>query len=168
MYLRTVKGYDRSCAVNYAHRWAYGRNPAYYDFENIGGDCTNFASQCIYAGSGIMNYTPLYGWYYASAYNRTASWTGVNYLYNFIANNNGIGPFARVAEIYEAQPGDIIQLSFAGNGFYNHSPVIVQTGNPPSIHNILVAAHTDNVDNYPLTGYSWAELRLLHILGVNI
>ena len=41
--------YDRRAAVLYAHRWAYGRNPAFYDYEHLGGDCTNFASQCIYA-----------------------------------------------------------------------------------------------------------------------
>ena len=33
--------YDRLEAVIYAHRWAYGRNPAFYDYEEIGGDCTN-------------------------------------------------------------------------------------------------------------------------------
>ena len=43
--------YNREVAVAYARRWALGRNIAYYDFENIGGDCTNFASQCIYAGT---------------------------------------------------------------------------------------------------------------------
>ena len=36
--------YNRTAAVNYARKWALGRNPAYYDFEEIGGDCTNFAS----------------------------------------------------------------------------------------------------------------------------
>lgn len=29
-----------------------GRSPAYYDFSRIGGDCTNFASQGLYAGAG--------------------------------------------------------------------------------------------------------------------
>ena len=48
--------YNRLAAVQYAHKWAYGRNPAFYDYEQIGGDCTNFASQCVYAGSGIMNF----------------------------------------------------------------------------------------------------------------
>lgn len=27
--------YDRLEAVIYAHRWAYGRNPAFYDYEEI-------------------------------------------------------------------------------------------------------------------------------------
>ena len=56
--------YDRPAAVAYAHRWAYGRNPRYYDYERVGGDCTSFASQCLYAGAGIMNFTRDLGWYY--------------------------------------------------------------------------------------------------------
>jgi hypothetical protein len=63
-----IRDYDRRAAVEYAHRWAYGRNPRYYDFEKLGGDCTNFASQCLYAGSGVMNYTPQLGWYYRCQY----------------------------------------------------------------------------------------------------
>ena len=70
-------------AVAYAHRWAYFRNPDYLDFSDLGGDCTHYASQCIFAGSGIMNYTPELGWYYISSSDRTAAWTGVNFLYNF-------------------------------------------------------------------------------------
>ncbi len=52
-------GYHRNDALLYAKKWALDRNPRYLDFENMGGDCTNFASQCIYAGSGVMNYTPV-------------------------------------------------------------------------------------------------------------
>ena len=42
--------YNREKAVAYAHSWAYGRNPAYYNFDKIDGDCTNFVSQCIFSG----------------------------------------------------------------------------------------------------------------------
>lgn len=76
--------YDRAAAVRYAHIWAYGRNPRYYDYESIGGDCTNFASQCIYAGAGVMNDTPTFGWYYINANDKAPAWTGVEYLYNFL------------------------------------------------------------------------------------
>ena len=33
--------------IEYARRWAFSANPAYYNFENIGGDCTNFVSQGV-------------------------------------------------------------------------------------------------------------------------
>ena len=49
--------YDRNKVVEYAEKWAYSINPKYYNFNLIGGDCTSFVSQCIFAGSNIMNYT---------------------------------------------------------------------------------------------------------------
>lgn len=76
--------YRRLSAVLYARHWAYGRNPRFYDYEELGGDCTNFASQCIYAGTGVMNDTPIYGWYYIDPDNKAPAWTGVEYLYNFL------------------------------------------------------------------------------------
>lgn len=158
--------YDREKAVQYAHQWAKRRNPAYFDFENYGGDCTNFASQVIYAGCGIMNYTPTYGWYYSDSYNRTASWTGVDYLHNFLVNNLSVGPFAELVDSKDVQPGDIIQLSFQQGPRYNHSPVVVQTGYPGDLNQILVAAHSDDQDYYPLTQYSWVKFRCIHIVGV--
>ena len=154
--------YNRDAAVNYARKWALGRNPAYYDFENLGGDCTNFASQCIYAGAQAMNFTPVYGWYYRSSYDRTASWTGVEYLYDFLVNNRGIGPYARVVLRGEAEPGDLVQLGTASGHFY-HSPVI--TAITPEI---LVAAHTYDSLDRPLSSYDYEAARFIHIEGVRM
>ena len=52
-----MKEYNRREALRYAKEWAYKRNPKYYNFDRVGGDCTSFVSQCIYAGAGIMNYS---------------------------------------------------------------------------------------------------------------
>ena len=98
--------YDRAAAVRYAHLWAYGRNPRYYDYEGIGGDCTNFASQCIYAGAGVMNYTPTFGWYYINANDKAPAWTGVEYLYNFPTRRTpSAGPFAGEVPPERIRPG---------------------------------------------------------------
>ena len=158
--------YKREAAVQYAHKWAYSRNDMYLDFEDLGGDCTNFASQCIFAGSGVMNYMPVYGWYYTNSYNRTAAWTGVNYLYNFLVANKGAGPYAELVGVEDVRPGDIAQLSFAGGGVFNHSPVVVKTGYPVNKDNILIAAHTFNTDFYPLTDFTWVDIRYIHMVGV--
>ena len=152
--------YNRNAAVEYANRWAMGRNPAYFNFDRYGGDCTNFASQCIYSGSGVMNYTPQVGWYYRSSYDRTASWTGVEYLYNFLISNRLAGPYAIVVNENDALPGDIVQLGDSTENFY-HSPVI--TAIYPEI---LVAAHTVNSINRPLSSYIYDTARFLHIVGV--
>ena len=45
--MRTEK-HNRLNAVNYAKKWALSRNPDFYNFDLLGGDCTNFISQCIY------------------------------------------------------------------------------------------------------------------------
>jgi hypothetical protein len=161
-----VIAYNREKAVEYAHKWAQGRNPMYFDFENYGGDCTNFASQCVFAGSGIMNPTPVYGWYYYSSYNRTASWTGVNFLYNFLVNNMEAGPFAEVVDIADARPGDIAQLSFENKYIFNHSPVIVEAGSTATLDNMLIAAHTFNADYYPVKELEPLYTRFIHIKGV--
>ena len=71
------KEYNRTAVVEYARRWAFSRNPKYYNFDNVGGDCTSFASQCIYAGSEKMNYTKNIGWYYSNGNNKSPSWSGV-------------------------------------------------------------------------------------------
>ena len=152
--------YDRSKAVAYARRWAMRRNPAYFDFETLGGDCTNFASQCVYAGAGVMNYTPQTGWYYLTADRRTPSWTAVEYLYRFLTGNRSVGPFARTVSQGEVQPGDLVQLGNREGVFY-HCPVI--TAVTPTI---LVAAHSVDVLDQPLGVYDYEAIRFLHIEGV--
>lgn len=156
-----ITEYDRSAAVNYAKKWAFGRNPAFYDFSRIGGDCTNFASQCIYAGAKIMNFTPVFGWFYNSASDRSPSWTGVEYLYNFLVNNEGSGPFAEEVPLERLEIGDIVQLGRATGDFY-HSPVVVGF----SRGQILVAAHTYDAYGKPLSTYFFEKARGIHILGV--
>ena len=65
--------YDRSKAAAYAEKWAFSRNPRYISFDGMGGDCTSFVSQCLYAGTGVMNFTRDTGWYYNSASDRAAA-----------------------------------------------------------------------------------------------
>ncbi|MDE7438986.1 MAG: amidase domain-containing protein, partial [Clostridia bacterium] len=110
----------------------------------------------------VMNYTPVFGWFYKSANDRTPSWTGVQYLYNFLVNNEGEGPFAEEVSLDKLEVGDIVQLGTETNDFY-HSPVVV--GFSPR-GQILVAAHTYDAFNKPLNSYNFAKARGIHILGV--
>ncbi len=152
--------YDRAAAVAYARRWALGRNPAYHDFQHLGGDCTNFASQCLFAGAGIMNFTPDTGWYYRSLNDRAPAWTGVTFLARFLLNNGGVGPQARLAALSALLPGDLIQLG-TGEGRYYHTLVVTRT-HPE----ILVCAHTYDALDRPLAEYSFSVLRGLHLYRV--
>ncbi len=157
-----IKDYDRVKAVAYARRWAFARNPAYFNFNSLGGDCTNYASQCVYAGAGVMNYAPVYGWFYKTANDRTASWTGVEYFYNFmVGNKDGAGPFAEEVTIDKLELGDVVQLGRANGDFY-HSPVVVGfSGGEP-----LLAAHSYDAYGRRLSSYRFERVRYIHIVGV--
>ncbi len=158
--------YDRRAAVSYAHRWAYDRNPRYYDYEEIGGDCTNFASQCLYTGTGIMNFTPTFGWYYRDANDKSPSWTGVPYFWNFLTESAiRPGPFGVESDLFRIQPGDFVQLELNGDETFDHTPIIVERGRVPTLNNILVAAHSQDADYRPLSSYKFTKIHFLHILG---
>ncbi len=157
--------YNRYKALEYAHYWAYRRNERFYNFHDIGGDCTNFVSQCLYAGSGVMNYKPTFGWYYVSIDNRAPAWTGVQALYQFLTTNQGVGPYATETEASEMQVGDVIQLSFNPPDF-QHSMVVVSTGDSPAVENILIATHSMDADCRPILTYNFQNIRFLHVEGV--
>ena len=78
--------YDRNSALAYTKKWALARNSKYYNFDAVGGDCTSFVSQCLFDGSKKMNYNE---WYYNNGYDKSPSWSGVEFLYNFLIKNNG-------------------------------------------------------------------------------
>ncbi|MFY9177189.1 MAG: amidase domain-containing protein [Caldicoprobacterales bacterium] len=161
------KPYDRNAAIVYSDQWALGRNPLYLDYSNLGGDCTNFISQCLYAGSQVMNYDIYMGWYYIDGNRKAPAWTGVEFLYQFLTRRIASpGPYGREVSMFEVQPGDIIQLSFNQEGRFGHSLFITQCGSPPRLDNILINTHSRDRFRYPLTGYSWKYIRFIKILGV--
>ena len=153
--------YNRVNMYEYARKWALSRNPGYYNYEYIGGDCTNFVSQCIYAGCGEMNYNRLSGWYYINANNKSPSWTGVEFLYDFLISNHGAGPRGVESSIDRLEIGDIIQLSFDGVRF-GHSLVVVKNG--VDIETTLVAAHTFDVFGKRVADYGFERIRFIHLV----
>jgi len=161
-----VKEYNRKKAIEYAYKWAYKRNPKYYNFDNVGGDCTSFISQCIYAGSGTMNYKKHIGWYYNSSADRTASWAGVEFLYNFLINNKSIGPKAIRTDIYNIQVGDIIQLKLLEERF-SHSLIIVEK-KENNLESIYIATHTQDAYHRSISTYDFKDIRFLHIKEIGI
>ena len=151
--------YNREAACEYARKWAHGRNPAYYDFENLGGDCTNFASQCLFAGVGVMNYTPDVGWFYISPDSRAAAWTEANYFRRFMLRNESVGPYGEECALGELEKGDFISLS-DGETYYHTLIVVGFEHTVP-----LVAAHTYDAYMRRLDSYYFEIATPLHIIG---
>jgi hypothetical protein len=144
--------YNRQRAIEYAHKWAFARNPAYYDFSNVGGDCTNFVSQCLLAGGAPMDYTKDLGWYYSSAGNRAPAWSGVTFLFNYLTRPKTRGLIGRVIPMEEIEPGDVVQMSF-GNNYFTHTQLVVEVVYPASLATVLIATHTIDSDYRPVSSY---------------
>lgn len=157
--------YNREKAVAYAKRWALDRNPRYYNFSGIGGNCANFASQCIYEGIGVMNFTPIYGWYYRSADDRAPAWTSVKYLHSFlVGNGSGPGPYAEETDLGGIMPGDVIQIA-SWKPEFHHTLVVVGAEGARAPENVLIAANSYDSLNRPLASYDIQKMRCLHIIG---
>ncbi len=145
--------------MDYAVEWALKRNPKYYDFSLIGGDCTNFCSQALFAGAPVMNYNQPLGWYYNSSFDRAPAWTGVNEFYNFLTANNGVGPFGKSTDFESLEIGDFIQIK--RDNRFTHTLIVSEITN-----GLKVCSHSYDRLNAPLSAYYFEELRFIKILGV--
>ncbi len=146
--------YNASAAVAYALQYAIIPNSAYVDFTNLGGDCMNFISQCLYAGGIVQHVGTVYTdtcWFYQSSTNRSASWTGASEFRNYITSsaskiNMTSSSWSGVV------PGDIIQLMNSGSAY--HSLIVSNLAyNANGRSDLLVCAHTTNRQNVSLTQY---------------
>ena len=159
-----IKPYIRERAVEYARRWALSRNPLFTDFTGQGGNCTNFVSQCVLAGSCTMNYTQTFGWYYISSSDRAPSWTGVEFFYDFMTRNtDGVGPFMREVRRWELEIGDVIQLA-NDEGDYYHTLIVSKIEGAV----IYVCAQSNDALDRRLSTYDYVSARYLHVEGVRV
>ena len=77
------------------------------------------------------------------------------------------GPVAINASISQLELGDVVQLSFDGES-WNHSPVVVRLLRRPALRpaDVLIAAHSYDAYNRPLSTYDYQGIRFLHFIGV--
>ncbi len=175
--------YDREGAVAYANHWvtAYGklRNPRWDAYDDQGGNCNNYISQCLLAGGIPMDatghITSQWKWYedYLDSREkhsgRSASWAGVDEFYEYALNNQGSGLVAIVGRnIYSGRIGDIIQ--YGAGGEWNHSVIIVDVVRDEHgrVLDYLINSNTTDRLNCPMSAYSYTDIRLIRILGYNL
>jgi len=172
--------YNRDAAVEYARQWWNGRNYTghYLAYDEFGGNCQNFASQCIHAGGIKMDYTGVHDvqWkFYDENLNnkstprgRSYSWTGVDMFYSYAVNNYSDGLVTLTDIPYEyAQKGDIVHVGAYRQ--WRHALLVsdVVKNADGSLKDIVVASNTADRWNYPLSAYIYTGARLIHILGQN-
>jgi len=163
--------YDRIGAIHYARGWALSRNPKFQDYEEWGGNCTNYISQCVNAGGVPMD---SYGdnvmkkWYWYSDKKRTPSWTAAQPFFEyFIRNNNdntnNFGVYAAESNYEEMELGDVVQLIKDGKAY--HTMII--TGiifDGDEVYDYLISQNTYDLLDYPLS-LKVGEKRYLKIFG---
>lgn len=147
---------NRSAGVTYARNWALSINPNWGNYESLGGDCTNFISQCLYA-AGVPFDTSGYTWYWYSDSNRAPAWTGASQFKSYALNNNSsstsnYGLYARTSQWGNVTISDIVQL---GSTPY-HSMFISGIVAPyDEITDYLICQHSTSVSgrlkDYPLS-----------------
>lgn len=138
--------YNRANAIMYAVRWALVENPAwpYFGHGHGGGDCTNFISQCLYAGGWDMRYgaaSPL-EWYCwpkrGQGHSRT--WASAD-LFAYCLRNNGR---TRPCQFSELTVGDLVLEEIADYGIRHIMMVTKKTS-----EDIFLSYHSTNYLNTP-------------------
>lgn len=131
--------YDRLKAVQYAERWWNSYHP---DFRQFDVDCTNYVSQCLYAGGAPMWGWPVRnrGWWYRQD-NWSYSWAVAHSMRWYLSGaSQGIRGIEKSSP-EQLIPGDVICYDFQGDGKWDHTTIVVKKDayNMP-----LVNAHTVN------------------------
>ncbi|BBI35745.1 amidase domain-containing protein [Cohnella abietis] len=162
--------YLREAAVAYAERWWNEPNPAYENFEV---NCTNYVSQCIFAGGAPMNYTGKRpsGWWYKGYSNNdemwSFSWAVANSLRHFLSASRTNGLRAEAVSKPELlQLGDVICYDWNGNGQVGHNTIVTAftpEGMPLVNANTVSSRHRywDYKDSY-----AWTEQTRYHFYHI--
>jgi hypothetical protein len=164
MIQQATSGLNRQAIADYARRYCFNYNSAY---RADGNDCTNFASQCLYAGGSPM----ITGWYQSNSvwwYNFSAwfspyhsyAWGGAHNFYTFLASR----PRGTLAQnTNQLQIGDILQADWDStngrhvpDGYIDHTMVV--TGKS-SNGEIFLTYHSNNVRDRSMTDLRRAEPR---------
>ncbi|WP_258171103.1 amidase domain-containing protein [Paenibacillus sp. R14(2021)] len=162
--------YRRDLAAAYADRWWNEANPAYENFEV---NCTNYISQCLFAGNGPMNYTGkrASGWWYrgfsGGRENWSYSWAVANALQHYLSAPHNSSLRATVVQSADQLAlGDVIIYDWGGDGRFQHSTIVTAfdaAGMPLVNANTVPSRHRywDYQDSY-----AWTEntkYRFFHI-----
>lgn len=165
---RYFKGYNIQEAVRYALKYALEINPKFGNYEKWGGDCTNYISQCLYAGGipfDVEGIDVRYQWYWFSEIKRTPSWTAANslkfYMKNNHTNNKGdlsLGLKAIATTENQLLRGDVVQLISDEKIAYHSMVVTGYLVQEEQVIDYLVSQHSGydenderRLKNYPLS-----------------
>lgn len=169
------KKYDREVASLYARKYAKNPNKDYpfYGKPDYKGDCTNFTSQCLYAGGIVTDNVGKYQWYKLNS-----AWRGANKFYEYWNNNKGSGSTKglkasksifkdiRLADLIEKKPENAVTHTVIVTGYKVDSWGF----NDPwkYKYDVLICQHSDDkksgmLKDYPLSAKKWSTKETIYV-----
>ena len=169
------KKYDREAASLYARKYAKNPNKDYpfYGKPDYKGDCTNFTSQCLYAGGIVTDNVGKYQWYKLNS-----AWRGANKFYEYWNNNKGSGSTKglkasksifkdiRLADLIEKKPENAVTHTVIVTGYKVDSWGF----NDPwkYKYDVLICQHSDDkksgmLKDYPLSAKKWSTKETIYV-----
>jgi hypothetical protein len=131
--------YSRMEAVKYAEQYWNSYNPQFKKFEV---NCTNYISQCLYAGGAPMvGYPKKSGGWWMRNNDWSYTWAVAHALRWYLPNAKQGLKAKEVNSATDLRPGDVICYDFEGDGRFDHNTIVVakdENGEP------LVNANTYN------------------------
>jgi len=175
VYYVAPNAYDRQAAGAYAALYSLDRNSNWPNYDELGGNGQNFASQVLYAGGIPMDLVGEATWKYYDATvdesseetGRTPSWISAYYFHSYALCNSGRGLASVVgANCFAADTGDIFQ-SGANRGEIDRTSVVQEafSDEDGQLIDILLCANSPDRINWPMTATFDAEISLVKIQG---
>ena len=172
--------YNREKAISYSYKWIKERNPKWY--KSPDSNCQNYASQVLYAGGIPMDIKGNYlsQWkFYSPADEQwviikeekkrgiSYSWINVKKFREYVNKNKDYGLCAKAdVNLFYGEPGDIIQVGYLDS--QKHTVVVSDTYEKDGkVIDILVNSNTIDLENYPMSAYSYPYYSLIKIYGWN-
>ena len=160
--------YDRAAAYDYLMAYCDERNPAWYAYDEVGGNCMNFGSQVLLAGGIPEDEKGDEEWYWDGQNDLDLSWINVGRFYDYCRDNEGFGLVADTeAGYYTGEVGDVLIVGFAGD--HRHTTVISHVVKDESGDTVdyLISCNTTNYRDFPASAYYYTFHRLVKIYGWN-
>ena len=160
--------YDRAVAYDYLMAYCDKRNPAWYAYDEVGGNCMNFGSQVLLAGGIPEDEKGDEEWYWDGQNDLDLSWINVGRFYDYCRDNEGFGLVADTeAGYYTGEVGDVLIVGFAGD--HRHTTVIshVVKDETGDTVDYLISCNTTNYRDFPASAYYYTFHRLIKIYGWN-
>ncbi len=159
--------YDRDAAYAYMQTYALQRKPLWGRYDDVGGNCQNFASQVLHAGGIPMDEDGDARWYWYSHEEQDYAWINVGLFMDYARSNTGYGLACDAdADYYDGQTGDILIM---GDGEYDHATVIADVicDEHGRTADYLICSNTTNYRNFPASAYYYTSHWLVRIAGWN-